>query len=474
MTTWRSSASSRVRIAALIAVALMGAGALVTAPVAPARAADYPGQDEIEAARAAAAGAAASVSQLDAAIAQLEDALHQTDVAARLADEDYHQAQELNIAAQRRKHEAAERADEAEAALAVARRALASVAMTSYRNAGSMGQFEAITKADGFDDVIQRSEAIGRASVDADNRLEEVRAAELVAATTRAYAEKAADDADAAELAAQDALEVAKQARSDAERAVRDAAAARTDAINRLAELRGVTAELEQQRQEGLADERRARERAAFEETQRQAEEQAPPSSNPGNGNGGGNSGGNNGGGNSGGGNGNGGGSTPPPTNNPDPTPTETPDPQPEPEPEPTQPPPTTPPPAAWKSSASQGQTAANHSLTLRGAPYVWGGNGPGYDCSGLTSASWSRAGIGIPRTSRAQYTGTVKLPYSDLRPGDLVFWGSGRNASAIYHVAIYIGNGQVMEAQTYGKPAAVRSMYNWAVGDMMPYIGRP
>ncbi|WP_144018883.1 NlpC/P60 family protein [Demequina sp. NBRC 110056] len=472
-------------------------GVMLVSIPAPARAADYPGQDEIEAARAAAADAAAGVSQLDAAIAQLEDALHEADVAARLADVDYHEAQDDNIAAQRSLYAANQRAEEADAALASARTALAAVAMADYRNAGGFSELEAMVKADGFEDVVQRAESIDRASAKGDVTVQEVRAAEIVADTTRGYAEDAATDAAAAEQRANDTLVVAQDARSAAEQAVSDAATARSAAVARVAELRGVTAELEEERQSGLAAERAARQQAQFEEEQKRLEEAAKAEQDKnqsggsgssggqqtGNQTGGSNSGGSNSGGSSGGSNSggsnsggsNGGGSTPEPEpTTPAPEPT-----TPEPEPEPTTPEPPTPEPEpepdnSWRSSAAQGASAASYSQTLKGAPYAYGGNGPAYDCSGLTSASWRQAGISIPRSSRTQYQGVSLLPYSQLRKGDLVFWGSGKNASLIYHVAIYIGGGMVMEATTPGNTAKTRSMYNWAVGDMMPYIGRP
>ena len=469
-----------VRVLTLGLVGVLALTGLVAFPVAPAAATDYPGQDDIEAARAAASDAAAGVSQLDAAIAQLEDALHEADVAARLADVDFQEAQEANVAAQRNLYAANARADEAEQALAQAKTGLASVAMAAYRSAGSFDEFEALVKSDGFDEVVQRSESIDRASADADATVQQVHAAEIVAATTREYAETAAVEADAAAAAAEDALETAQSSREGAQQAVAEAASARDAAIARAAELRGVTAELERERQDGLAVERQARQQAQFEEEQqRLAQADAAEQEREG-----GSSGGNGGtptSNQTGGTNGNA---------NPQPRPTQTsqPDPVQTSDPEPTetsQPDPveTTPPPApdptpepsnSWRSSAGQGATAAGHSLTLKGAPYSYGGNGPAYDCSGLTSAAWRKAGISIPRSSRTQYAGVSLLPYSQLRKGDLVFWGSGKNASAIYHVAIYVGGGMVMEATTPGNTAKTRSMYNWAVGDMMPYIGRP
>lgn len=463
-------AYSRVlnRSIVFVLTALLAVTALTALP-SPAQADEYPGQDEIAAARAAAADAAASVSQLDAAIAGLEDALHQADVAARIADEDFVLAQDAAIAAQRHLYAANNRADEAEQALADAKSGLAAVAMASYRNAGSMANVEAIVKANGFDDVVTRTEGLARASASADSTVQKVHAAEIVATTTRAYAEESAVKAQEAEDAAQAALETAQAAHASAEQSVADAAAARNAAVNRLAELRGVTAELEQERQDGLAQERADRERAEFEQRQRDFADNGGNQSgdSPARGN------------------------TPAPSNpapsnpapnpgQPDPAPEQSPAPapgnpapQPDPKPEPKPDPKPTPKPT-WRSSASQGVTAANHSLTLIGAPYLLGGNGPAYDCSGVTFAAWKKAGITLPRSSSTQYGAVTHLPYSELRKGDLVFFSRNGTQSGIYHVAIYVGNGQLMEARRPGVPATTRGMYEWGVANLMPYIGRP
>ena len=107
------------------------------------------------------------------------------------------------------------------------------------------------------------------------------------------------------------------------------------------------------------------------------------------------------------------------------------------------------------------------------GLPYVWGGTGPdGYDCSGLTAGAWRAAGVGINRTSRDQYKQVLKIAYDQLRPGDLVFWGERANdPSSIYHVAMWVGNGQIVEASKPGVPLRVTSM-RWS--KTMPFAGRP
>jgi cell wall-associated NlpC family hydrolase len=81
------------------------------------------------------------------------------------------------------------------------------------------------------------------------------------------------------------------------------------------------------------------------------------------------------------------------------------------------------------------------------GKPYVYGATGPGsYDCSGLTMSAWRAAGVSIPRTSQGQWAGLVRVPASQVRPGDLVVYnGAG-------HVALYIGDGKIIEAPRPGK----------------------
>ncbi len=84
------------------------------------------------------------------------------------------------------------------------------------------------------------------------------------------------------------------------------------------------------------------------------------------------------------------------------------------------------------------------------GTFYTWGGNGPkGYDCSGFTVAAFAQAGKSLPRQSSAQY-GAAKqyVSLNNLQPGDLVFWSNNGQGSGVYHVAIYIGNGQIAHAR--------------------------
>lgn len=82
------------------------------------------------------------------------------------------------------------------------------------------------------------------------------------------------------------------------------------------------------------------------------------------------------------------------------------------------------------------------------GNPYVWGGTSltKGTDCSGFTMSIYKHFGISLPHSSRAQAGYGTKVSLSEAKPGDLVFYSSG---GSINHVAMYIGNGQVIHAST-------------------------
>ena len=82
------------------------------------------------------------------------------------------------------------------------------------------------------------------------------------------------------------------------------------------------------------------------------------------------------------------------------------------------------------------------------GNPYVWGGTSltNGTDCSGFTMGIYRHFGISLPHSSRAQAGHGTKVDLANAKPGDLVFYGNG---SGINHVAMYIGNGQVIHASS-------------------------
>ncbi len=92
------------------------------------------------------------------------------------------------------------------------------------------------------------------------------------------------------------------------------------------------------------------------------------------------------------------------------------------------------------------------------GVPYRWANASPGvgFDCSGLTSWAWGRAGKALPHSSRAQYASLPHVPLDQLQPGDLVFFG-GRSVN---HVGIYIGGGMMIHSPHTGAVVETATIY--------------
>jgi peptidoglycan DL-endopeptidase CwlO len=93
------------------------------------------------------------------------------------------------------------------------------------------------------------------------------------------------------------------------------------------------------------------------------------------------------------------------------------------------------------------------------GEAYVWGGTrlGKGVDCSGFTQALYRSIGIYIPRTSGSQGSSGTSVSASELKPGDLVFYGG---SGGINHVAMYIGNGKIIHASNKRDGIKISNMY--------------
>ncbi|MDP9459870.1 MAG: C40 family peptidase [Actinomycetota bacterium] len=97
--------------------------------------------------------------------------------------------------------------------------------------------------------------------------------------------------------------------------------------------------------------------------------------------------------------------------------------------------------------SSGAAQAVVDAAMAQRGKPYVWAGSGPAsFDCSGLTSYAFRAAGIALPHSSRMQARLGQPVPRDQLKPGDLVFF-----YEPVSHVGIYIGNGQMVHAPTFG-----------------------
>jgi len=477
----RSTQTSRrllhrgVGVGAVLALSLGLVPSAVADPQTP------PSQQDIQAARTAENLAAASVAQLEVELARLSVVSDQAMVDVQVAAEDYLTASDQLATSEAQATQAQERAASAQTDLEAARQELTAIALEAYRSGGSMGMLEAVLSADGYQDVVERTVAYQQFGSRADAAVQRFDASRIVADALTRRAGVAVAARQAAKVQADAALQKAQQTQARAARQVADAATQRTVLIGVLAARHHTTAALESQRQDAVDAERRRRADAAARAaraTEPPVQTPAPTSSTPApkpttttpdppattpN---------------------------PPTTTTPNPPTTTTPNPPTTTTPDPpaattTPDPPaaTTPDPPASSdpyglgtgtslSSASQGQAAANWAKTKTGLPYGLGKSGPdAYDCSGLTSSAWATQGIAISRTSRTQYKQVKKISYNDLRPGDLVFWATNTgNADSIYHVAIWIGGGQIVEATVPGVTSRVTSM-RWS--GTMPFAGR-
>ena len=125
---------------------------------------------------------------------------------------------------------------------------------------------------------------------------------------------------------------------------------------------------------------------------------------------------------------------------------------------------------AGSATSGGGAQAVISRAMSQLGVSYAWGGgtgSGPskgirdggvadefgdfdktGFDCSGLMIYAFQVAGIGLPHFSGYQYNAGKKVPISQIQPGDMLFWSDG---GTIHHVALYIGNGKMVEAPYSG-----------------------
>jgi peptidoglycan DL-endopeptidase CwlO len=110
----------------------------------------------------------------------------------------------------------------------------------------------------------------------------------------------------------------------------------------------------------------------------------------------------------------------------------------------------------------SVGAVALRYALSRRGDPYVWGAAGPGeFDCSGLVMWAYAQEGISLPHYTGSQWDMGEHISRSQLEPGDLVFFFAD-----ISHVGLYIGNGMMVDAPSFGQDVMVQPI-DWSI-----YVG--
>lgn len=431
----------RLRTAAGITVAtalLSGAAGLGVA--AADETDDLPTRQEVEQAQGAAVAAASTVDEVRARLALANARLEAASVQAAQAAEAYN-------GARWRAEEARRAADEARAAAGTAaadqesmRRDYADLMVASYQDTPQLAALQAITEADGLSSMLQTASTLRSGQAALDQRYDELRASTVVATSAADRAEDAQGDADAAADEALAARDAAAAAADSANAEAAAVAGEKTRLIADLARLQDISVALAERRQSGLEERARAAAAAAAErEARRQARQAAAEAQAE----------------------------------------------------------------AAAEAAAQQAADAdeqdeqdadqndsgqndsGQHKQAVPdatpsapgagvpavlafaraqlGEPYRWGASGPSaWDCSGLTAGAWAAAGKSLPHYSVAQYEQSTPIRSSDLRPGDLVFWGSSSSPSSIYHVALYAGNGKIIHAPRTGKPVTEESMYYW------------
>jgi peptidoglycan DL-endopeptidase CwlO len=121
--------------------------------------------------------------------------------------------------------------------------------------------------------------------------------------------------------------------------------------------------------------------------------------------------------------------------------------------------------------------SAIQFALSQQGKPYQWGAlttHQNSFDCSSLMLQAYRSAGVLLPRTSREQWKAGAYLPVDQAQPGDLLFWAyDTSNPATIHHVAMYLGDNKIVEAQQTGVPVHIRPVrFNEA--ELMPQAVRP
>ncbi|WP_244931187.1 C40 family peptidase [Nocardioides sp. W7] len=397
---------------------------------------DLPTRQQVEQAQGAAREAAGTVDEVRARLALANSRLETASVAAAQAAEAYNGARWRAEEAQRTAQEARAAAGAAAVDQESLRQDYADLMVSSYQETPQLAALAAITEADGISSMLTTTSALRAGQAALDQRYDELRAATVIAESAAGRAEDAQDEAD---LAAGDALIARNAAAAAADSANAQAVAVaeeKTRLIADLARLQDISVALAERRQAGLEERARAAAAAAAErQARRQARQEAATQAAQA------------------------AAAAEEAAAQPPAAPDDEQDAEQE-QPEPADPPTqnTTPP------TPGAGVPAVlAFARAQLGEPYRWAASGPSaWDCSGLTAGAWAAAGTSLPHYSVAQYEQSTPIRSADLKPGDLVFWGSSSSPSSIYHVALYAGDGQIIHAPRTGKPVTEESMYYW------------
>jgi cell wall-associated NlpC family hydrolase len=392
----------------LAGTALAVAVAVGLTPAVADAAPHRPSDTQIAGAQAAADAVAARIGELSDQLAVAQDTVDNAQATALIALDEYQATQAAYVVAQEKSDAAAAASAQATAELGVARGDVVAFARRSYMDGSTYSGAAALVTAADPAELIQRAALLEAAGSHRSDVLDRVTVLQQRATAAETVARESLASATALQEHAATSLATAQAAEVSARQ---QAAALVTQQARLQSELTAAQDELE-----ALVGARAAADRTA--QVTRPAS--GPPS----------------------------GGTAPPPSG--DQT-------------------------RAGDGNASAAQLAIDAAMAHRGLPYAWGGGGSpgpgpgqapdlgiiGFDCSGLTQYAYAQAGISIPRNSRAQYSALPKVSSNDLRPGDLVFWATDpSNPSTIHHVAMYLGNGRVVQAPESGDVVKESAMW--------------
>jgi peptidoglycan DL-endopeptidase CwlO len=442
--------STRARTQALAVCA----SAALTLTLGPVARADHhhppviPSQHQVDAAQRHVADARLSVKDIQAELASAGARLNALNIAAEQASEAYNGARIAWHDAVTAATQARRRVVLAVSNAAAARGQLAGYLVTTDSSGSELSTFSMALGANGPHRLLRDMSQADTSSQTLDARLQKWRATSRLVKVYRIAAVKALSDARAARRQAQEARAAAASAVAAQRSAVVSIGIQRRSLLTQLAAAQHESVALATARQRGLERRREARRRererqallaeqarearqareaqAAREQRRAQRRHQQQPT-------------------------GGGGGSTPAPQP-PAPSP---PAPAPSPPPQP-----------------GNAQVAVKFAYAQLGEPYVWGGAGPdSWDCSGLVMGAWAAAGVTLPHYSVSQYYATTPISYSAMRPGDIIFYASNpSDPNTIFHEAMYIGNGQEIQAPHTGDVVKISGVFDWETPD---FFGR-
>ena len=397
------------RLAGVVAAAAV---CLVAVPGTATAAPVNPSDGQISQAQQAQAAAAAQVGSLSAALADAQAQVDAARAQSAIALDTFQGKQAEYEAAQAAADAAAAAAQQARAELADARADIAAFARQSYVQGGTSASLEALMTADGPAQMVERAALLEAAGSHQGDVVVAVTAAEQTATAADAAAQTTLGQAATLKEEAADALATASALEAGARQQAAGLAAQQATVQQQLDQAQQTLLGLEGAR---AAAEQYAAQQATAAARARAAQQSASHAVSSG------------------------GGVT-----------------------------------TAGAASSSAVETAISAAREYLGTIYSWGGgslSGPsmgwgidegivGFDCSGLTRYAYAQAGITIPRNSSAQYSALPRVSRSDLQRGDLVFWATNTNApSTIHHVAIYLGDGQILEAPESGARIRITAM---------------